>query len=157
MLLPLIPVLGVTWIVAVGNGLPRPLGRAAPLTVRGASVAPLIVIVTYGLLEFDVPSRVAFAAARGAFERHLKTAPVSEARGERLGWVGIYWVDRYAADPRGGVYFRTGSGPAGGPDEMSYGFAYRPNGEGTPFGAAEYRVSALVGEWYWFQASDDWF
>jgi hypothetical protein len=70
--------------------------------------------------------------------------------------IGIYWVDKYVADPRGGVYFRTGTGVDGfGPDVMSYGFAYRPNADGSPFGGARYGRWRLFGDWYWFRASDD--
>jgi hypothetical protein len=39
---------------------------------------------------------------------------------------------------------------------MSYGFAYKPNQKGTPFGAAHYCWSQLVDEWYCFSTSDDW-
>ena len=71
--------------------------------------------------------------------------------------LGIYLVDEYAADPRGGVYFRVYSGTDGiGPDQMSYGFAYKPNRKGTPFGAARHRLFRLGNDWYWFRASDDW-
>ncbi len=38
---------------------------------------------------------------------------------------------------------------------MSYGFVYRPNPEGTPFGNAGYRYSYVVGDWYCFSASND--
>ncbi|WP_139228486.1 hypothetical protein [Planctomicrobium piriforme] len=63
----------------------------------------------------------------------------------------------YATDPRGGVSFRTHTSPDGiGPDTMSYGFAYHPNGEGTPFGAAGYQVRRLQNGWYWFMTSNDW-
>jgi hypothetical protein len=73
--------------------------------------------------------------------------------GQRL---GVYSVDRYAADPRGGIYFRTHAGPDGiGPDTMSYGFAFWPNREGTPFGKAGYGLSHMVGDWYCFSASND--
>ena len=62
--------------------------------------------------------------------------------------LGIYHVDRLAADPRGGVYFRTHTGADGiGPDTMSYGFAFRPNPVGTPFGRAGYGYSHLFGDW----------
>jgi hypothetical protein len=39
---------------------------------------------------------------------------------------------------------------------MSYGFAFRPNGRGTPFGNAHYRQCRLFGDWYVFAASNDW-
>ncbi len=72
-------------------------------------------------------------------------------------WLGVYYVDRYAADPRGGVYFRTHAGPDGiGPDTMSYGFAYKPNPKGTPFGRAGYHLSHVTGNWYVFSASNDY-
>ena len=72
--------------------------------------------------------------------------------------LGFYGVDEYAADPRGGVYFRVYTGGDGiGPDQMSYGFAHKPNSEGSPFGAASYRVHRLGGDWFWFEASDDWY
>lgn len=71
--------------------------------------------------------------------------------------LGAYEVDEYAADPRGGVFFRVHIGFDGiSPDRMSYGFAFKPNRQGTPFGAARYRVYRLGGDWYWFHASNDW-
>ena len=71
--------------------------------------------------------------------------------------LGVYRVDQYAADPRGGVYFRTHAGADGlGPDAMSYGFAFRPNREGSPFGNAGYRLFRMTGDWYGFSASNDW-
>ena len=42
-----------------------------------------------------------------------------------------------------------------GPDRIRYGFAYRPNPEGTPFGRARYGLSNMVGDWYCFSASND--
>ena len=67
--------------------------------------------------------------------------------------LGIYEVGEYAADPRGGVYFRVYDGRYNfGPDRMSYGFAYKPNDKGSPFGEARYRVFPLGHDWYWFQA-----
>ena len=47
--------------------------------------------------------------------------------------------------------------PGNGPDTLSYGFAYKPNRRGSPFGAARYRVYRVFGDWSWFQASNDWF
>jgi hypothetical protein len=89
---------------------------------------------------------------------HIDTAPISRYGGKPLGHrLGFYSVDRYAADPRGGAYFRTHAGPDGiGPDTMSYGFAHRPNPEGSPFGRAGYHLSHVVGDWYVFSASNDY-
>jgi hypothetical protein len=38
---------------------------------------------------------------------------------------------------------------------MSYGFAFRPNLKGAPFGNAGYRTRHLFGDWYVFAVSDD--
>jgi hypothetical protein len=123
-----------------------------------AGILFAILLCTYMLLKFYIPRRIAFAASRASFEQLLVQAPVSQYPAMPLNrWLGVYRVDAYAADSRGGVYFRVYSGNDGlGPDRMSYGFAYKPNMQGTPFGAAEYRVFSLGNGWYWFRASDDW-
>jgi hypothetical protein len=115
-------------------------------------------IVSFALILTGSPRRIAFRISGPAFQRHVATAPASAYEGKGLGlWLGVYYVDRYAADPRGGVYFRTHAGADGiGPDTMSYGFAFRPNPKGTPFGRAGYRYSHVVGDWYSFSASNDW-
>jgi hypothetical protein len=117
-----------------------------------------VLALSLALAMSGIPRRVAFRVSRPAFERLVISAPVSPHGSEVLGrMVGLYYVDRYAADPRGGVYFRTHAGADGiGPDTMSHGFAYRPNPQGTPFGRAGYRCSRVVGDWYVFSASDDY-
>lgn len=99
----------------------------------------------------------AFFVSRPAFERRLADAPESDF-GEPLDeWLGLHRVNEWARDPRGGVYFQTLWHLEGiGPDAMSYGFAWRPNPEGSPFGAARYRRLQVLGNWYLFAASDDW-
>lgn len=118
-----------------------------------------MVLGTCVLLMFYVPRRIAFAASRAAFEQMVPEARLSEYQGTALNRrLGVYTVDAYAADPRGGVYFRVHRGGDGmGPDRMSYGFVYKPNQKGTPFGAARYRLFRLGDDWYWFRASDDWY
>lgn len=118
-----------------------------------------ILLATYVLLKFYVPRRIAFAASRSAFDALVEEASGSGRQGailnERL---GVYRVDEYAVDTRGGVYFRVYRGWDGlGPDTMSYGFAHKPNKKGTPFGAARYRVFRLGDNWHWFRASNDWY
>jgi hypothetical protein len=111
---------------------------------------------TLGLLWFHVPQRFVFVSCQVELRKLVDDAPTGEFRGEELHRrVGPYRVDRYAADERGGVFFRTATGPDGiGPDEMSYGFAFRPNGRGTPFGNARYWQDHLLGDWYVFGASN---
>jgi len=129
--LPLIALLGLAWLVVAARVLPRPWGRGASVPLRSIIVAPLLVVATFALLLFYVPRRATFAACRSAFDRQLSSPPSVGASAVPLDrWLGIYHVDEWASDQRGGVYFRTGTGPDGiGPDTMSYGFVYRPNRE----------------------------
>ena len=69
--------------------------------------------------------------------------------------VGFWIVDSLAQEPRGGMYFRTFSRPAGFVDTLSYGFVHQPNDQGSPFGAAGYEVDSLGRDWYTFVASND--
>lgn len=123
------------------------------------SIALLMLISTYGMLHFYLPRRLAFLISKPAFEQIVTHLPKTKEGHAKLNQqVGIYWVDEFAVDPRGGTYFLVYAGQDGiGPDRMHYGFCYEPNREGTPFGAASYRIHHLVGDWYWFQASDDFF
>jgi hypothetical protein len=157
--LPLIALLGLAWLVVVARAASRSSDGGQSLRVRQIILAPVLVCLTYGMLRYYIPRRVAFRVFQSRFDRHVPSATVREYGGTKFDrWVGIYHVDEYAADPRGGVYFRTGTGADGiGPDTMSYGFVYRPNRLGTPFGAARYLVRPLGRDgWYWFQASNDW-
>ncbi|MEX0937659.1 MAG: hypothetical protein WDZ59_07340 [Pirellulales bacterium] len=131
----------------------------ASLSWRAILPPCVVVAATLVLLAANVPRRIAFAVARPAFTGFLEALPGdAPARMELNRRLGIYQVDEVTIDPRGGVFFRTYSGADGiGPDVMSHGFCYRPNPDGTPFGAASYRRSPLGDGWYWFQASDDWF
>ncbi|MBY0459404.1 MAG: hypothetical protein K2V38_18930 [Gemmataceae bacterium] len=155
-----VPLLGVWFLLLVGLALrdlaarPEPPARRRWWGVRSAAV----MFGTMALLWFHVPQRVAFAFCAADLRGLVDAAPVGEYRGGvELGRkVGPYRVDRYAADERGGVYLRTATGPDGiGPDQMSYGFAFRPSGRGTPFGNARYRQRHLFGDWWVFAVSDD--
>jgi len=155
-----LPLLGFWFLLLVSLALrefaarPEPPARPRRWGLRSAS----IMFVTLGLLWFHVPQRVAFAFCYGDLQGLVDSAPTDAFHGEELGQrAGPYRVDRYAADKRGGAFFRTATGPDGiGPDEMSYGFVFQPNGQGTPFGNAHYRQCHLFGKWYEFAASNDW-
>lgn len=118
----------------------------------------LMVVCSYGMLKFYIPRQIGFLASRTAFEGWLAQNPPKNYTARSLNKkLGIYHVDQYAADPRGGVYFRVYRGRDGlGPDTISYGFAYQPNLQGSPFGAAYYGIYPLGNGWFWFQASNDW-
>ena len=116
-------------------------------------------VLTAGLLVVGVPRRLAFRLSRPAFEEVLQEARSSP--GGMLDvdrWLGIYEVDECAVDERGGVYFRTYECQAGiWVDRMSFGFVHEPNEEGSPFGAADYHGYRVSGDWYVFEANDDWY
>lgn len=124
---------------------------------REVSIIAGIVLVCYVLLKFYIPRRLAFMVSRLAFEQVRVQPPISAKSNIKLNRkLGLYKVDEYAIDSRGGVYFRVFSGGDGlSPDTVSYGFVNQPNHEGSPFGAAEYQVFYLYGDWYWFRVSDD--
>jgi hypothetical protein len=117
----------------------------------------VILIISFVVILNGIPMQVAFVLSRPAFQRYAAMATVSEHNSEPLErWLGVYFVDRYAADAGGGIYFRTHAGADGiGPDTMSYGFAFRPNPKWTPFGSAGYRDTKVAGDWYVFSASND--
>ena len=153
---PIIAIVGVCtfgWLVWQGRL------RRVTIPWRQGGVALLMLLGTYTLLRFYVPRRIAFMASRSAFQRLVEQAPEADngtiSLNRRL---GIYLVDEYSTDPRGGIYFRVYSGADGiGPDVMSYGFCYNPNSNGSPFGASQYRTFKMGNGWYWFRASDDWY
>jgi hypothetical protein len=123
---------------------------------RRLAAAALVLALNAGLLGWGVPRRLAFLHARPGFEALVAAAPPAySAVGSLDRPLGVYRVDRFAADPRGGVYFRTRSGPDGlYAGLMSYGFAHRPNPAGSPFGDDKYALAHVVGDWYAFQASE---
>jgi len=153
-----VPVVGITGSVTLLVLVRRGKLKGAAIPWGHAAVVIGVLFGTYVLLKLYVPRRIAFATSRSAFQQRVAQAPTSDYNGRALNKrLGVYRVDEYAADPRGGVYFRVHSGGDGiGPDVMSYGFCYNPNPKGTPFGAAHYRIFRLGNGWYWFYASDDW-
>lgn len=121
-------------------------------------ILPLVVMCTLGALKFYLPRRTAFTLCRPAFEKRMSSVPLTSRAVDCDGTIGIYSIDSWGKDPRGGVYFRTtATNDFLGPDEISYGFVYKPNPHGSPFGGAEYRLYPLGGEWYWFKANNDWY
>jgi hypothetical protein len=124
---------------------------------REVAIIAGIVLVCYVLLKFYIPRRLAFMISRSAFEQVRVQLPVSAKGKITLNRkLGLYEVDEYAIDSRGGVYFRVFWGGHGlSPDVISYGFVHQPNREGSPFGAADYQIFYLYGDWYGFRVSDD--
>jgi hypothetical protein len=154
-----VPLLGCWFILLVASAL-RDLARmpgSARRRRKWGLASATVMFAMMGLLWFQVPQRVGLSFCTPRLQELVDAAPRGggvQELGER---VGPYRVDVYGGDPRGGVYFRTRTEQAGlSPDQMSYGFAFRPNGRGTPFGNAYYQLRHLFGDWYGFTVSDDW-
>lgn len=141
-------------VVAAVLALRHLLRSGRPRRWVSAFVVLLCAAVTPYLLWTNVPRRALFGGYRGEFEKLLATAPPpgDHAVVGLNADFDIYWVDQWGTDARGGTYFRTlaGAGPSG----ASFGFAYRPNPHGSPFGDADYRLWHLTGDWYSFQAAE---
>ena len=130
--------------------------RIGGLPWKYATITVLMLITTYAALRFYIPRRIAFFSCRSSFQVIVDGGVVDNREFNRR--IGPFRIDECLIDNRGGTYFRVYSGADGiGPDIISYGFCYNPNGSGSPFGAAHYRISRLGNGWYWFRASDDWF
>jgi hypothetical protein len=131
------------------------------LSKRQIGVMALISGLAAVLLYYQIPLRLAFGLSQPAFDAIRQQAPIATAYAnpdrEEMQLhraVGLYQVDEYARDRQGGTYFRVYSTHFF--EETSYGFAYRPNQNFTPFGKPS-KLAPLSGDWYWFKSSIDWF
>ncbi|QDU86898.1 hypothetical protein Pla175_02520 [Pirellulimonas nuda] len=123
-----------------------------------ACTIPGVIALAWLTALTGTPKRLGFEYSRDAFDAQVAEARPSErplALNKRL---GIYQVDEWATDPRGGTYFRVNSGWDGafGINFVSYGLVKDPNNKGTPFGAASYKLTPIDAGWHWFQASSDY-
>ncbi|MHC4741530.1 MAG: hypothetical protein ACYS8Z_06455 [Planctomycetota bacterium] len=119
-------------------------------------VSLAIVFFTLGLVYFEIPLRTAFCLCKSSFEEYLEEDPIESSMFSPINKrLGIWNVDRYEKDPRGGAYFRIGTGHDL-VDQLSYGFVFMPNREGTPFGNAKYVLIWITGDWYCFGVSNDY-
>jgi hypothetical protein len=140
--------LGVVWLLVVADALRSARRHRVWIeSPRALLTAPAAAGTAVVLFLLAAPQRIGFLTARPAPNALLATAPASPYAGgaamDRR--VGIYRVDAYATDPRGGMYFRTASETDGiGPDTVSYGFVFRPNRTGSPFGTKVLSHGTLV-------------
>ena len=148
--------LWIAWVAAVAVFEITGQSKGAPRRRWGQNAA-LLVTASLISVGFHLPKRIAFGAVDRQFASLLTEAPSAGSSYVALDReIGLYRVNAVGRDPRGGVFFRTHRGPAGLFDEMSYGFAWRPNEQGSPFGSAAYNWRPLFGDWYVFAASNDW-
>lgn len=122
----------------------------------GINSAILLLAVSM-LLTLEIVRSAVFSYFCSDFRVLLPAAPDDYYRDAHNNQrIGPYEVDVFCKDERGGVYFRTSTMPDGlGPDIISYGFAYRPNLIGAPFGKSSYKINRIYGDWYVFSISDD--
>jgi hypothetical protein len=136
-------------------GPPRP-GR--PRRRGHALIVLLCIAGTTLLLLNSVPRRLLFRQHRQEFEALLPMAP-PPGNHQVIGLnadLSIFWIDQWGTDARGGTYFRTVSGrDQGRAEKRSFGFAYQPNEQGSPFGDAGYELQHLTGDWFSFAATDE--
>ncbi len=127
---------------------------------------PFVWFVFLFVCAAQVPETIGFSLVRSQFETAAAEyemlqalMPADDYSASQVGRrFGIYQVDMVGIDGRGGIYFRVNTGHDGiGPDQMSYGFAKKPNATGSPFGRKYYDPIHLVGDWYVFRASDDFY
>jgi len=127
----------------------------ARLPLAAACLFASLVIAASGVLP-----RGAFLLCRSSFEPFIASAPTSKREKRTLldRRLGFWHVDRYAADRRGGVYFPVGTFTGFLAGTVTYGFAYKPNAEGSPFGNAymAYHTVHITGDWFYFRDVDPW-
>jgi hypothetical protein len=152
---------GVYMLFAAVVALRRLLGPTQPGKVRqrgSAVIVLLCLLITPLLLYTDTPRRLVFLQHQADFETLLEGAPSpgNHAVVPLNADLSVFWIDQWGTDARGGTYFRTMSGRADGKAERrSFGFAYKPNAAGSPFGDGRYALWHLTGDWYSFSATDD--
>jgi hypothetical protein len=137
----------VAWHLLATKRRGQPRSRASVVITLCTLVITPILLTTYS------PRRLVFQRYRAQFEAMLDQTPPGgdQAVAPLNADLDIYWIDQWGSDRRGGTYFRTLAGR-----RESFGFAYRPNAEGSPFGDACYELHHLSGDWYSFAASDEW-
>lgn len=164
-LLPFAALAGVVvlWICLWKREFPLPrfkLQRLRSLPWKSAGMSLGLLLATGMLLVLRVPMKLAFEGAKPQLEhllQQLAAQPPEHQRSATMQKAGRFNIDEYAADPRGGIYFRTYTSIIiHSPDTISWGFAYRPNQQGSPFGAADYMLIPLGNDWYCFRANNDW-
>ena len=136
------------------------LGVGFGLLTLIALVTRLPTVIAFRLVQkrFDAAAEIAPARYMESLRSYIPDPDTYVPLPDLDTQYGVFAVDSIKVDPRGGVYFRVYKGMDGiGPDIMSSGFAYQPNADGTPFGAARYTYTRLREDWYVFHASNDWY
>jgi hypothetical protein len=111
------------------------------------SLAIVMATVSFTLVLFGLPRRAIFELFRQSFDARAADGREGPQR------IGPWRVHR-ELDPRGGVFFSAWSGQKDSDCSVTFGFAHRPNSEGTPFGDRLLELQPLGADWYEFQVCD---
>ena len=136
----------------------RPTTPGKPRQRKSALLVLVCLAATPALLLTSTPRWLAFRRHQPQFEALLAQAPPPGNRAVMPlnADLNVYWIDHWGTDARGGTYFRTLAGRVDGrADRRSFGFAYQPNPDGSPFGNERYELHHLTGDWYSFSATDE--
>ena len=156
LLFPFSSLVLLTWLTMAWLGLVQPNQKMFKLN-RSVFFWGLILFLMLGIFVTNTPRSLGLMFSRSAFESIVNQVSI-ENIGESK-WLnryfGIYYVEQYASDIRGGVYFLTNTKGSLSRETNSYGFVYQPNTQGSPFGNANYSYQRLIDGWYSFSASDD--
>ncbi|MEL6796236.1 MAG: hypothetical protein AAFO89_05375 [Planctomycetota bacterium] len=125
-------------------------GRLLPRR-RWIALAACAFVAGGAALRFDALFMLRFESSREA----LQSVPTADAFPATPTRIGSFDVLGIARDPRGGIYLKTGEAPDM-IDTLSFGLAFEPNDEGSPFGNAYYRLVPLGEGWHRFEVSNDW-
>jgi hypothetical protein len=147
----------LAWLLAVFEartpGACQASGRSRTTIVLVSSF--VLGCVTLAVILVRIPCRVTFRPFRSQFADLIERSSSSPGTRMDIGrFVGPWYVDSVARDEHGGVFVRTWS-TAEFADTLSYGFAYRPSEDRSPFGGAHYQLRPIGQDWFIFRVSDD--
>jgi hypothetical protein len=122
-------------------------------TWQSVGIAATILFFGLFLSATEIPSRLLFRLSYKSFQQYVNSGEAGAGVKKRI---GIWKVIESEEDGRGGTFIVTSRGHDF-IDTVSCGFVYKPNRQGTPFGAAHYKTWRVKGDWYAFFVTDDWY
>lgn len=156
---------GICWLVGIIR-LAR--NRVVAFSSAWLNVLTVPVLLFFSALGMTrIPEILGFQLSQQDLERLVRKAEASSEKAPEQAavpgrdapkeWAGLYPIFNRTVDDAGGVYLVTTVRRDGiGPDITSSGFAYKPSLERSPFGRKYYAPVRISGDWYTFEASDDY-
>ncbi|MEO1144293.1 MAG: hypothetical protein AAFY26_01640 [Cyanobacteria bacterium J06638_22] len=123
-----------------------------------------IIGLTIVLLSANIPLKWAFSQVEPSFSDLAAQASAPGAIAFVDSQFRSYVISEMVQSEAGGIYLRLHPPAFFVSDRTIYGFAKRPNPNGSPFGGGDenhrnYEIHPIQGDWYWFQdnfGTDDW-